>query len=373
MMRVVRLTGAVATGLAVIHAAASDTAAQALPIQAGASATIESYAFGDADAVDLDRVTLIAVPVAVRAALTRQIELSLTAAYARGALTRGDGREATVSGPTDTELRLTWASAGDRIRLSGIALLPTGRTELTADEMDVTGVIAADLLPFSLSNWGTGGGVGMSAAAALPVAEGTTMGLSAGYVLAREYEPIEETSFAYRPGNQLMARAAVDHTIGTAGKASLQLTYQQFGTDDVGGSNLYQSGDRLQLMGSYAFARGARSSGIAYAGYLRRQGGQYTTVSRVTPAQDLIYGGFGMRVPAGRTVLTPSIDARIVGNEDGIDQGYVIGVGTGAELDAGGLIVVPSARARFGHLTVARGAESGFTGFELGIAARRLR
>jgi hypothetical protein len=359
--------------LALSVSTAGAASAQALPVQIGVGATFESYGFGSTDAVDLDRVTLLAVPVAVRAALTRQVELSLATAYARASLTRGDGHEATVTGPTDTELRLTWASAGDRVRLSGIALLPTGRTELTADEMDVTGVIAADLLPFSLTNWGTGGGVGASAAVAVPVAEGTTVGLSAGYVLAREYEPLEATTFAYRPGNQLLARAAFDHTIGTAGKASLQLTYQQFGSDEADGSNLYQSGDRMQALASYAFAQGARNSGIAYAGYLRRQGGRYAAVSRVTPAQDIVYGGFGMRVPTARAVLTPTVDARIVGNEDGIDQGYVIGLGTGAEFDVGSLVLVPSVRARFGQLTVMRDAESTLTGFEVGLAVRRLR
>jgi hypothetical protein len=358
--------------IALVHgAAAGALAAQAVDVQAAASVSFESFSFDQAQTVDLDRVSLLAVPVTVRAGLTPQLELSLAAAYARGLLVRGDGSESTIAGPTDTELRATWISPRDRIRISGIALLPTGRTELTAAEMDVTGVVAADLLPFRLTNWGTGGGFGLSAAAAIPVADGTAVGLSAGYVVAREYEPLDATSFAYRPGNQLLVRAAVDRTFGSASKASLQLTYQQFGTDEAAGTNLYQAGDRLQAMGSYAFAAGQRSSGIAYAGYLRRQGGRYPAAARVTPAQDIIYGGLGMRVPAGSLVLTPALDARIVGNADGVDQGYILGAGAGAEIRTTAVMVVPSARVRYGQLTVIGDAESGFTGFELGVTVRR--
>src|SRR4029079_18986843 len=138
-----------------------------------------------------------------------------------------------------------------------------------------------------------------------------------GYVVARKYEPLSATTFAYRPGNQLQLRAVADRTVGSAAKASLQLTYLHFGQDQGDGTNLYQSGDRIQAVGSLAFAAGTNSTGIVYAGYLRRQQGQYTAVVRVTPSQDLIYGGTALRRPVGATgvILVPSIDARILGNE----------------------------------------------------------
>jgi hypothetical protein len=131
----------------------------------GAGATFESYFFASPDDVDLDRVTLITVPLAVDFRVMSNIDLRVASAYARGMLTRSDGVESTLSGMTDTEVRLTLGLRGDMLRLSAVGLLPTGVAELSADEMDVAGVIAADLLPFAISNWGTGGGVGLSAAA----------------------------------------------------------------------------------------------------------------------------------------------------------------------------------------------------------------
>jgi hypothetical protein len=364
MRRVVRT---VAAAVLVLGSAAGAVHAQS-GWRAGAGATFESYFFGSPDEVDLDRITLLTVPLGVDIRLVRNVDVRVASAFAHGELTRADGGTATLSGLTDTEVRVTLGLRGDMLRLSAIGLLPTGVRELTAAEMDVAGVVAADLLPFAISNWGTGGGVGLSAAAALPLSAGTALGLSAGYVLAREFEPLAETSFAYRPGSQLHVRAAVDQSIGSAGKASLQLVFQRFGTDEAQGANIYQAGDRMQVVGSYAFAAGASGSGIAYAGYLRRSEGEYTTAVRVTPAQDLIYGGVGFRLPFGSLVVLPTLDARVLGNEDGVDQGYTLSAGAGAEIPLGAARIVPHLRARYGALTIRSGQDSGFTGVDVGLS-----
>lgn len=348
--------------------AAGAVHAQSPRLSGQTGVSFEAYSFGSSDDVGIDRITLLTVPLAVRVQLSRQFEARVSTAYARGAVSRNDGSESTIAGPTDSELRLTFATPGDRLRVSAIAIVPTGQTELTPAEMDVAGVIAADVLPFAILNWGSGGGTGMSVATALPISEASAFGVSASYLVALEFEPIAATGFAYRPGNQLHLRAALDHTFGMAGKASLQLTWQHFGVDASAASNIYQAGDRLQALASYAFAAGARAGGIAYAGYLRRQEGRYTEIVELTPAQDLIYGGTVFRVPAGRIVLTPSLDARVIGSDNGTDQGYSLTIGSGVELQLGEALLVPSARARFGRLAVRSGTESGFIGLEVGVA-----
>jgi hypothetical protein len=236
--------------------------------------------------------------------------------------------------------------------------------------MDVMGVLAADVLPFAISNWGSGGGLGVSASAALPVSEATTLGVSAGYVVARAYEPLSASTFSYRPGNQLHVRAAADRLFGASAKGSLQLTYLHFSQDQNAGTNFYQSGDRLQALGSLAFAAGARGTGLLYAGYLQRHLGQYTDAARVTPALDLVYAGTGFRQPVGGVILVPTLDVRLLGSDGGVGQGHTVSAGVGAELPMGGYQLVPLARARFGRLTVRTAQESAFTGFEFGLTIR---
>jgi hypothetical protein len=143
-----------------------------------------------------------------------------------------------------------------------------------------------------------------------------------------------------------------------------------FGQDQGDGTNLYQSGDRLQAVGSLAFAAGAQGTGIVYGGYLRRQQGQYTDVVRITPAQDLVYAGGALRRPMGGAVLVPSLDVRLLGNQSGVEQGRTVSGGVAVEIPAGAFDVVPRAQARFGSLTVRSGQASGFTGMQIGLSIR---
>ena len=354
---------------AAVAMASSRAGAQLSDPVAGAGVMLESYSFSDKEQVDIDKVSLLTVPLSVRVALAHRVELGVTSAYASGTLTRRDGQSTTLSGLTDTEIRLTYQMANDRVRLSAAAMAPTGKSKLTAGEMDVMGVVAADLLPFAISNWGSGGGLGINASVVQPVSEETSVGVSAGYVVARKYEPLSATTFAYRPGNQLHVRAGADHRVGSAAKASLQLTYLHFGLDQNAGANFYQSGDRLQAVGSLAFAAGT-GTGIVYAGYLQRRGGKFTEVVRVTPAQDLAYAGTGFRQRVGGLVLAPTLDVRLLGSDVGVEQGRTISAGLSAEVPAGNFDVVPLVRARVGHLTIRTAQESGFTGFEVGLSIR---
>lgn len=330
----------------------------------------ESYSFASPDSVDIKSVSLLTIPIAARARLAHNVEFSVDGAYATATLTRPGAQQEKLSGLTDTDVRLTYSLAADRIRLSAVGVVPTGKSELTATQMDLAGVIAADLLPFAISHWGSGGGVGVNAAFAAPVNETTTLGVSGGYIVAREYSPLSQSTFAYRPGNQLQFRGAADHTFGSSAKGSLQVTYMHFGQDQSAGTNLYQAGDRLQGVGSLAFASGTTGTGIVYLGYLRRQQGQYTNVVTVTPAQDLVYAGTAFRQPVGGAVLVPSVELRVLGNQAGVEQGTNIAAGTGLELNAGSVVLVPSARLRFGTLTVRAGQKSGFTGLEAGFTLR---
>ena len=366
MIRTLVMAGCAFVGIVGLDAAG----AQVSDPQAGAGVVIESYTFRAPLQTSIDKISLLTVPIVARATIARQLELSVNGAFASATLTRPGGDATTLSGLTDTELRLTYATMGDRVRLSAIGLAPTGKSKLTAGEMDVTGVIAADLLPFEISNWGSGGGLGVNAAVATPVSDGANVGVSAGFVAARKYEPLNATSFAYRPGNQMQIRGAADRTFGTSAKGSLQVTYLHFSQDQNAGANFYQAGDRLQAASSLAFAAGANGTGILYLGYLRRAEGRYTDVVRVTPAQDLVYAGTAFRRPMGGAVIVPSLDVRLLGNASGVDQGRTISAGLGIEIPRGSYEIYPQAKARLGKLTMRSSQESDFTGFQFGLTIR---
>jgi hypothetical protein len=334
----------------------------------GAGEGNESISFRAPASVGADQVTLLTIPLAGRVRITNQLSFEVLSAWAAGRLVRPDATESTIDGPTDTEARLTLGLGNGLITLTGIAQLPTGRELLTLEQGDLAGFIASDVFPFRVSNWGTGGGAGVSASLARAMGD-FAGGITVGYVVAREFEPLEESP-AYRPGNQFSMRAALDRTFGNAGKLSLSFSVQHYEEDKSAEVNLFQAGRRYQGLGSYAFAVGGSGAGIVYAGYLRRGAGEFFAPQRFLPVQALFFTGAGLEFHTVLGILRPAADLRVLRRDDGVAQGHTVSAGADLEKVFARFAIIPTARARFGNVLLRADAESGFSGFDVGHTLR---
>ncbi|MGH7468250.1 MAG: hypothetical protein ACRENP_09715 [Longimicrobiales bacterium] len=337
-------------------------------LRVGAGGSYEVFRFRTPAVVNVESIELVTVPLTARARLSNAVAVEALSAWAVGRLVRSDGSESRLAGPTDTELRVLLGLGRGLVTITGIAQLPTGSSALSLEEVDVAGLIAADVLPFRISHWGAGGGFGLNAAVTRRLGE-YAAGLSAGYVVARKFEPLDQDAFEYRPGNQLHIRAAVDRTIGTTGKAALVVSWLHSAEDEVDGNNLFRAAPRYEAVGSYAFALNS-GAGIVYLGYLRRAGGEYLQVQRILPVEELLFAGTGVEVRVGAGKLRPRVDLRVLRREDGVGQGYTASLGADFEWPIGTLVVIPTARARVGNVLLREAAESAFTGFDIGLGLR---
>ena len=335
-----------------------------------AGTRFERYDFKDAGTIGVERVSLLTIPLVAETRVAGRLRLRVAGAYATASLLRPDGSKSTLSGLTDTEVRAVLPLLGDWLSVSGVAVLPTGRQRLSGDELEVAAVVASDLLPFAISHWGSGGGVGGNVTVARRL--GTVgLGVSGGYRASREYRAHDGEDAAYRPGDEQFVRVAVDRSF-TAAKATLQVGAYRYTQDQLQGANLYRSGDRWQAIGSYALAGPGRSSAVVYAGVLHREkSSRLSDLALGPPGQDLFLAGGGARIPIGRGAFLPSADARAFRSSDGRGQGYGVGLGASAEWPVGRTVLVPSARVRLGRVFVLDGVESPFTGTELGLTLRR--
>ena len=346
---------------------------------AGGGLIVQRYTFDAPEAAGIESFRLLTAPFTAAIALGSVAALEVAGAYAEGTATGSEGDRATLSGLTDTEITLVLG--GDHLLLTAGASLPTGQTTQTLTEATVAGVVAAELLPFAVTSWGSGGGAGGDVAFAFR-AGSVGIGLSGGYRVAREYEPLADATFAYRPGDQIRVRLAVDADVGEAGTLSLLVGLQRFGDDEAAGSNLFRSGDRLEGVLTYAFAVGRTGSALLWGGAYHRENGsvllQDPTLAGATdsPSQQLFLGGFNARFPWGRVTLLPDAEARVFRSQDGVGQGWDGSAGAALDLRLAGrrfgrrLILAPSGRVRYGNVTVREGAESGLTGWEAGLTLR---
>lgn len=361
------------------HALAALTAAAtALGWSSGAEAQyytgvsgafIETYEFLDPEVLGIERVSLITVPIGAHAPVVDRVSVDLRGAFAHGMMTRSDGTEVTLSGLTDTEIRANFEVLRDMLTVSAAFLAPTGQSSQTFEESEISGLVASDLLPFRISNWGSGGGAGVVTSFTAPIGD-FGFGLSAGYTVGQEFEPIADDELAYRPGDEFRVRMAIDRNFGSSSKASLVLGAQVYQEDEVSGASVFEPGNRYEAVGSYAFRAGAQSTAVVYGGFQHRDAGALLDGSLEAPAQDLFSVGAGFRIPRGITTLIPAADLRIFRREDGVGQGHLATVGASAEWPAGPVLLLPTLRGRFGKALLWDGAESSVRGAELGVGIR---
>jgi hypothetical protein len=368
-------TGAILLAAVVLGMWGSPTAAlgqTGMPgVSGGGIAQFETYRFSDPDPVALRSVSLFSVPLALRVALPGSFRADVSTAFARGTLERPDGATTSLAGPTDTRIRVgTDALLDGRLSLASVLVLPTGTDRFSGEEAVLAGIFAADLLPFGISSWGSGGGIGAEAALSHATDAGTLI-LGGAFLIPGEYDALEGEEFRYRPGAVFQLQAGVERDVGAASRVSLQAMVQRYGEDALEGQNLFQSGNRILVLGSFAFPVGASGSSIAWGGYLHRSSGNFLETLDARPSQGLFYGGIGLRQAWGRSVLAPSVDVRILRRDGGEDQGVLTALGAALEIPSSGFLVVPSIRARFGEARVREGASSTFTGVELGLGLRR--
>lgn len=330
---------------------------------------MERFQFDDAAGTGIDNVSLISVPFGVATPLVGRLSVNLQSAFARGEMKREDGTSVSLSGLTDTEVRANYEVVPQLLTVSAALLLPTGQSKQSLDEADLAGLIAADLLPFRVSNWGSGGGAGLVSTLTVPVGE-FGLGVSAGYTMGQEFEPLADDEIGYRPGNEMRLRVAIDRNVGSTAKASLIVGGQLYQDDQLGGSSVFTPGNRFEATGSLAFRVGDLSSAVAYAGMQHRDEGQLLDWELNTPAQDLFNAGVGFRIPRGSSTFQPVADVRIFRRSDGIDQGHLTSLGATMEWPVGGLVLLPALKGRFGKALLWDGAESAVRGVELGLGIR---
>jgi hypothetical protein len=188
-----------------LAAAPSLTAGQIAPGPVSTGAGYEWYRFRQPDAAGLESLSLLTIPYGSALPVGGGVRLEIGGAYARSVLVRRNGAKTEVEGITDTQLRLRLPLAGDRVVLGAFAVLPTGISTATQEEVEVAGAIASDLLPLRVSHCGSGGAAGLQLTVAHMMGR-TGVGMGVSYLVSRAFDPLEEAGLAaYRPGDQLAA------------------------------------------------------------------------------------------------------------------------------------------------------------------------
>lgn len=181
------------------------------------------------------------VPLVVVTPVGRKLSLDLTSHYASARIETYGGGSETLSGLTDTQLRLLYTVNRDRLVGSLLLNLPTGKHSVSSSQFQVAGAVGANYLSFPLANFGTAFGLTGGFAYAQR-AGGWNLGLSGSLRYVGTYSPFSNDTLSYEPGLEGRVRGGADRLLGQRARILLGLTVSSFSTDTYTGSSAIISG-----------------------------------------------------------------------------------------------------------------------------------
>lgn len=209
--------------------------------------TFESWSFGDGVAhgfggARLERASQWSIPIAMSVATGSRWTIDLASAYSSGTVTldREDAQlgvsELSLAGLADVRVRATGKFLGERLLLTVGGIVPTGKTELAADELSALRVLSAPALSFQTPVLGGGPGATVGLVLARPVgawaiAAGTSFEYRGSYTPATIVAGLPTLDFS--PGEVVHFSLGMDGLIGRHG-ATITGSLDVFGRDRVG-------------------------------------------------------------------------------------------------------------------------------------------
>lgn len=268
------------------------------------SALFESYKFEAG--LPFSKVSEFTVPVGVTLTLGRFGNFSVSSGYASVELISTDPAQLpdqTVSGVLDTETRLTVNLVPGRLVALLTGVIPTGIKTVQFEELSVLGAISSDVIGFSTSNLGTGGGVGGGLAGAVPVGK-MALGFGATYRHPLSYQPLVGQNDLLLPGPEVMFRGGLEGAIARRTYLRVAGIFARRMKDQINGA--FQNGVGNRFIGYLSLDQGIGRSTVTVYGFdVFRASPQIEPTAAgaaLLPRGNLIAFGGQVSLPIGRSV-----------------------------------------------------------------------
>ena len=320
----------------------------------------DGYYFGSSYA--FDHVVEWTVPVSLSERLGPSLIVDLSSGYAHAAAATTSGT-LEVSGPTDTDVRLSWAAVSGRLIVSVTGTLPTGKKAVDTSSVPLLSALATEVLNFTTRSFGTGGGVTGGFATAFKLRERWAAGVGGSYRWYGRYTPVAGGG-ALEPGGEGRVRLGAEGPVGGRGYFRGAAVYATSGADTLGAGSRSASGPRFLLYSGLSLPAGRGSLSLyAYDRYRLRPHGYDSTVVHVPRGNVLALGARLERPVSPALSLAPNVEFRheLAGPPTGnlVLLGWLVRPGVDVRYRASGaLTLLFQGQAAFGRLADGGGSVS---------------
>lgn len=359
MTRLLRASSAALALLALPLGAAQ--AQQSLFPQASFMGGVEAKQYSFGDEASTDHIRQVAFPIAVGVPIGKRASIDIGTYYASTSVKAGDNDES-ISGFTDTQLKLSYVFGNDAVVASVAVNLPTGQEKTDQTEFFTGASVSSAFLLFPVNSYGTGTSVTPGLAAATTMGA-WNVGLAASVRWSAEYQPFEGDSISdarYQPGLETRIRLGADRLMGRS-RFQIGGTFSTFATDELRGGGFgngeYKPGSRF--LADIGFLTPLSNGSLnLYAWNYHRVSSDDGDETGAGGKENIFALGASGSFPLGQTTrLEPMADTRFWSPEDG--SGTLFGIGTGVRFQLSDAITfLPAARAEFGSLKATDDGES---------------
>lgn len=281
-------------------------------------------------------------------------------------------------GLADTRVQATYLIMNEALMLHGGLNLPTGKSRLGADQALVASALSVNALDFRLPLLGQGFTYSLGAVYAHEMKGGTVLGSGFSVLIKDGFEPFEERSLTYKPGNEMTLTLGADRDLALGGrevKLTGDVTYTLYEADEADGTEIFKSGDKLLVQLRSIFKVGPFNV-VAYARN-RSKGKNERGIAALQPedqnsnGNQLEIGGAGYYNLKNKKVIKGLLDLKSYSrNERESGGAFVMGLGGGIQFQWFRRMTFDGQFKLLRGTLSSRNATTNITGYEFGLAVR---
>ncbi|MBC7185834.1 MAG: hypothetical protein H5U38_02250 [Calditrichaeota bacterium] len=196
-----------------------------------------------------NKVNQVALPVSFVYPVNEQMRVVVSTAPAFSKLTTVAANE--LGGLSDTRISGHYWTPNGRFLFTFGANLPTGKHSLTAEEFNVSNVLALHALSFRVPTMGQGLDFYGGLATAMELGD-FVLGGGLSYLARGAFRPFQGLDYEYKPGGELTLSAGLDRALtlfGNDARVTTDVVYSIYGEDKGAGKAVFKSGNRLLIQG----------------------------------------------------------------------------------------------------------------------------
>ncbi len=172
---------------------------------------------------------------------------------ASAASTGGD--PARLSGLNDMQVRATHTLEAARLVLSLGLNIPTGKSELTAEEFATSMLLSSPALSWSTPGFGQGFNVQPGAVWAIPFSENVVGGIGVAYYYKGAFTTIKGYE-EFDPGDEIAVTGGIDFQLAEATNLSADVLFTMYGSDKLGSEEVFKAGEKIVVSAQFNKALG---------------------------------------------------------------------------------------------------------------------